>query len=126
MIFTHPAPLSPNICRCSQQVLDKICDQRGIIKSSGRAADIATDVINLFRLGVRRADHLLARLYPAADATKPKPPNEPPPPKRPKRLNLRLTCVSTAAGTTAFSSVTGEAEKAAICTEAPDRARRSL
>ncbi|UIK04987.1 hypothetical protein [Neorhizobium galegae] len=58
----------PEDLQMLQQVLEKICDQRGIIKSSGGAADIATDVINLFQLGVRREDHLLARLDPRAEA----------------------------------------------------------
>jgi hypothetical protein len=58
----------PEDLQMLQQVLEKICDQRGIIKSSARAADIATDVISLFQLGVRREDHLVERLNPPADA----------------------------------------------------------
>uniref|UniRef100_UPI003101A3DC hypothetical protein n=1 Tax=Neorhizobium sp. EC2-8 TaxID=3129230 RepID=UPI003101A3DC len=54
MLHTHnptAGPFEPEDLRMLQQVLEKICDQRGIIKSSARAADIATDVISLFNLG---------------------------------------------------------------------------
>lgn len=58
--------IEPEDLQMLQKVLEKMCDQRGIIKSSARAADIATDVISLFQLGVRREDQLVARLNPPA------------------------------------------------------------
>jgi hypothetical protein len=71
MLQTHnptAGAFEPEDLRMLQHVLEKICDQRGIIKSSSRAADIATDMINLFQLGVRHEDHLFERLDPWADA----------------------------------------------------------
>jgi hypothetical protein len=42
----------PEDLQMLQQVLEKICDQRGILKSSACAADIAADVITLYQSGL--------------------------------------------------------------------------
>ncbi|MBP2560866.1 hypothetical protein J2857_003635 [Neorhizobium galegae] len=58
----------PEELQMLQQVLEKICDQRGILKSSASAADIAADVITLSQSGFWGEVQLLAMLTSSANA----------------------------------------------------------
>ncbi len=54
--------LNPEDLSMLQQVFDRICDKRGIIKHTGRASDVAGDLIDLFQHGIRNEVQLLRLL----------------------------------------------------------------
>ena len=56
------AAVEPEDLKMLRRVVEEICDRRGIVQDSGRATDIAADVINLFQHGVRREAQLVVML----------------------------------------------------------------